>query len=895
MRRKIELYVNGKRADLDEKGLLLYNYAFTDLEMPTAVKNSFSKQVTLPATPRNLALFGHPQRTDRAIGSGGTGVGVDFHPGEKTPFELRNELGERLESGYLRLDAATVNGRVVTGLQVTLFGGLGSFFYNLSYTEDGEKKTLGDLDHGVDLSDGFTINAIHVQWCWDRLAAHDQSEGIEVPADIVNFAPCYNGLPSGDFSPDKALVATTAAGLADSVEEGGVTYEDKDGVTLVSLKEARDEWAMKDLRSYLQRPVYSMTAFLQAICNPDNNGGFSVDISQIPEALYVNLWKTLPMLSQIGGIEEQTGSSNLLDGTVSPQTDNIGVFTGAPTIPLGAQLTVELTTSVSVDVGNGLTGLTPVLSATFSGIGGGGYYRFVLFMQLVGRDEGASEAVCVTGFTDKTAAEIAQICGYTPKRGAGIELRTKTMQHDTGTKYCFNEATYFELSGGPETVFNLEYACYIVTTTMQGDVLNVAGTTLGVLDASGHFYAAVDLKPKGYTSAESWTVTGKVRSGAMFDYANVLASKYTPAEYLLSFCKLNGLVFLYDPAAKHVTILPRNAFFTGDTVDLSGRIDRSKENTVKPLAMKAKWYELKGDAVKGAFFDGYAKKYGVDYAIQRVNTGYDFDAAAEDVMKGVVFRGAVSLLDFSPYWNIITDDDGHCIPSAFLDRGATYLLWDADGQSKEFPVPDLTDVTINYYNGHTGYDAQYCPKLELRNADNKGVDGEDVLCFYRGAHAYAWFALTDDTIQMLNLNEKKPCWNLADIRSSEGLSVPVFHRYNAINRVQRTIVRSLDYGIPKEVNLPDVTFNGTTGSVYLRSWRAYLSDLLDKDTKVMKCRVHLSGLQVGPELLRRFWWYEGSVWVLNKISNYSLTTWDPVECEFVQVRDTANYTNGQNL
>ena len=36
-----------------------------------------------------------------------------------------------------------------------------------------------------------------------------------------------------------------------------------------------------------------------------------------------------------------------------------------------------------------------------------------------------------------------------------------------------------------------------------------------------------------------------------------------------------------------------------------------------------------------------------------------------------------------------------------------------------------------------------------------------------------------------------------------------------------------------------------------------------------------------------------SLWVLNRISNYSLTTYDPVECEFVQVHDKNNYLNGQ--
>lgn len=106
---------------------------------------------------------------------------------------------------------------------------------------------------------------------------------------------------------------------------------------------------------------------------------------------------------------------------------------------------------------------------------------------------------------------------------------------------------------------------------------------------------------------------------------------------------------------------------------------------------------------------------------------------------------------------------------------------------------------------------------------------------------------------------------------------------------------SLDYGIPREVDVPDISFDPDKGSLYLRYWRSYLSDLLSADTKVMKCKVDLRGLNVGPELLRRFYYYEGAVWVLNKITNYSLTTYDPVECEFVQVRDTANYTDGQIL
>ena len=61
----------------------------------------------------------------------------------------------------------------------------------------------------------------------------------------------------------------------------------------------------------------------------------------------------------------------------------------------------------------------------------------------------------------------------------------------------------------------------------------------------------------------------------------------------------------------------------------------------------------------------------------------------------------------------------------------------------------------------------------------------------------------------------------------------------------------------------------------------------------MTCKVDLSGLQVGQDLLRKFYWYDGALWVLNEISNHSLTTYGPTECEFVQVRDKDNYLNGQ--
>ena len=80
-------------------------------------------------------------------------------------------------------------------------------------------------------------------------------------------------------------------------------------------------------------------------------------------------------------------------------------------------------------------------------------------------------------------------------------------------------------------------------------------------------------------------------------------------------------------------------------------------------------------------------------------------------------------------------------------------------------------------------------------------------------------------------------------------------------------------------------------NLYQKNWAKYIEDRFDKDTKVLRCKVDLSKLpdQPGSEMLRKFYFYKNCLWSLNKITNYSVTTDDLTECEFVQVRDTKNY------
>ena len=106
------------------------------------------------------------------------------------------------------------------------------------------------------------------------------------------------------------------------------------------------------------------------------------------------------------------------------------------------------------------------------------------------------------------------------------------------------------------------------------------------------------------------------------------------------------------------------------------------------------------------------------------------------------------------------------------------------------------------------------------------------------------------------------------------------------------ITASWDFGAPVELDIPDVSHDANAG-IYPKAWAQYLADRYDVDSKVVTCKVNLQGIEVGVDLLRKFFYFDNSWWVLNKVSNYNLTGHAPVDCEFVKVKSRINYKEGQ--
>ena len=885
MRRRIELYIDGRRADIDDASFVVFNWRREDTDNPAIIRNSWSNSVTLPGTPENDVIFSHAFRCDRRYNF----TPDSFDPSARTPFAIYQETGEILVSGYCKLDSVARSG-ATHSYKVTLFGGLGSLLYSLAYDASGNKRTLASLDFlGGGASElDFPITAAKVQEAWDRLGG-DTSQ----PAmwDVVNFAPCYNGRPDGDFQADKALVRPADLGWPDQVTDGGKTYETQAGAAIATLPDKMDEWQTKDLRAYLQRPVLSLIEFLKAIAKPENNGGWTLDISQV-DAIVTwqsrKTWITLPMLPKEGTYRQQAVLSATRTGSgwhITTTTDEYtitGVQTGDNVrLRVSCRPVLRIPTAAAA----GKAQLSPVLS------GYGSTQSVVTFYQLIGYDGNgnkvaASKTLADYWYSGVDIDEMAAYVGYSPDA-----LNTEYYQeHDT---YIYNRrgATddyeravpiAIDITGVEVERVEMVVKCYYVIYNQYHDGGNYPFNRLFSTNSNNQY--AVTQMEFDDVSLNASAEGGALRSGMLVTKQMLLGGEHTPADYLIAILKAFNLYL--DVNDKDRTAVIRtcyNYFDRSEVLDFSGRVDVGQEVNIVPLNYDAKWYDFKLSLAEGAFGLEYRTAYGVPYGVQRVDTGYDFDASAKDVLGGPALRSCVPVSKFSLNLCDAEVGGGNFVPSPFIVSGGKYTLVASDGSTLDVNI--TPGAPVSYLNTSApGYDIPLSGRPEFCKADGGTIDGQDCLVWLVGWEDYPNFRLTDDDPLMPTIAGGL-CWLLAEETLSP-LHVPTFSpiEVNGSGGVEWM----LSFGAPRELALPGVTLSGVPG-IYGLQWSRLMGDRLDVDTKVVRVKADLTGLQVGPDLLRKFVWWDGCLWSINAIENYSISTYDLAEVELVQVHDINKY------
>lgn len=884
MKRDIRLYIGGELADLNSNELIQFNYTMEELSNPTIVKNSYSQQITLLGTDNNNRIFGSMFRLDRITAVGG-GVGAQYNPMNKVPFEIYADA-ELLESGYVKLDGISREGDKVT-YSVSLFGGLGEFFYSLSYDDAGEKKTLASLNYinGNASELSFTINRNAVLEAWSSLGTTPR----KAKWDVINFMPAYNGIPTGTFSADKAIINPANIGLPTLVTSDNKQYTPFNGYSLVNLSEKHTEWEVKDLRSYLQRPVLRMKSFLTAIQNPNTNGGFAVEYDNTffndDNPYYSDTWLTLPILNNIN-LNQVSGTYTLtLD---SGFDSDISLWFGNSTQTGGGSVEADATLAFGCEVD---TPISSTISLYLGRVIGGVEYRNAIFVQMVGYDEN-NNAVCgspVISLQSSLAGAsvnyystefLAGLVNYIPAIESGYEdVQPGFFNVNTSGVGTWNRNITLEMEG--QNVKSID---------LRVTPVNIGGNELFLFDNNDNLYDLYGYTVKANSATATYESFINARSGASVSKAELLNTEKTPADYLLGYCKMFGLNFIYDKMNRKVQIVTRNTLYNNNVVDLSKRIDYSQTMQITPFTFDSKWYDFKLANNLSEFAKYYTNTRNKTYGAQRVNTGYNFNASAKDVLSGNALNGGTEVRERGKYFNNVTEG-GYPIPSVFLNAENKYTLYDAFGGTLEVDIPTPTnDATITYYDDvYKSYDN--FSKMQFHDVENKAYEERDTLVFFRGfsqLDADSRFTLTDDTWQMNELNDGVPCWYLnawQDDAMYRITQLPMFGRYLYSGN---NIVTALDMGVPEEIDIPSVTYNNNA-TIYTKGWQSYIADRYDKDVKVVTAYVNFSGIQVSEKLLRQFYFFDGCIWALNKIINYTLTSDALVQCEFVRVMDKSNY------
>lgn len=374
----------------------------------------------------------------------------------------------------------------------------------------------------------------------------------------------------------------------------------------------------------------------------------------------------------------------------------------------------------------------------------------------------------------------------------------------------------------------------------------------------------------------------------------ILKSSLTPCDYLLMLVKMCGLSLTYGKDA--IQIQTRNSFFSGSTIDLTDRIDATSIE-VTPLLSDSKWYRLGGDKVVGEQATTYKETYNKEYGAQYINTGYDFNSEVSPLTKDIPFIGGadVTEVDYTnAFYTLSTAEGAKLSPIIIREEVKVQLYANGSGDAKDFTIPKSLPSYRSYWSD-TPY-ADWLPKVQFHSAENKAENGEHCMLLFNGVKTSP--VLSDGEVaktptyyvtgwlrEFEYLNEGVPCWVLHSNDSRLTQELPSFRRFAG--------AYSAEWGMPMETYTNE-SMDGVL-SLYDRYWKAYLSDRYDVDTRKMVCKVNLSGMQVGQALLGRFFYYDNAVWVLNKVSNHSVTTADLTECEFIKVKDIKNYTQGQNL
>ena len=943
-----ELYINGKKVEFDSTGIsILFQRQRTDYTNPTIVKNSFTKTIKLPGTKINSSIFNEIWKLDRIQWNNA------FNASKRTPFILMNN-GALVEQGYVKLNNIVWNSSTNSyTYEVTLYGELGNLLYGLSYNIDNETEevsplTLADLDFGFN---EFRISKDLIDYAWKRLDNNSSTSGDNYKIfDTINFMVSYDGIPQANNFDTKTVWCSVdrkadvrwkdhhyyANQFPSEIVEDNVTYkyintrlskmDPEDHYALMELKKDLTPLEMRDLRSYLLRPVINIKKMFEAIGNYINTHyGYTLDMSDpfFSTDDFKSTWMTLSMLYEIyPDVESGTKftKKQLFSNTSSPASYLIsfckiyGIYLDVDYLEKKLTLTRlpnffnrEKINELKVDLSREIK-ITPLSFDKAS-------YTF---------DYGQGEGEFLKKYKDKY----------------GIQYGSKKV--NTGYRFDASTAPYIDNNIFRQGVDSIDQSIYyrypyFAKNSFGTDVLFTY--PVGLMDeANLPTYKLFDMDTYN-SSGEIKTVDGEMSpywypgiydesSSTLYGY-NVVNSGYQfmnvwwgglrPQVWQDSFPKLqchnednkaidgkNMLVRFSgfrQAGYGHLTSTEDRTFwnidsYTDDSIDAT---------SVNYLLSDDNPY-LKQFIGKNCYYDcpmpsfGYGGSYLMTInrlpAFSRASYLYTRDYAKipafyvgqyESYTITGSSRGVIITKTNTYYRTIVNSSSGRQYPyfsgyaykpnhryfiaAAVRTSNATTIK-----SGNDYAHPDIIGSTLIDSN-----DLQYSDKVQLIGSiveiGDTSLNKLTSLSTNNDGSTVSW---DTEYLVAYDLTEI----GMEDILTTVDAAIEYFGMTEKRVGYSYNLVETLDFGVSRELYVPNCTYGQNIG-VYNEYWKHYISDVYSVNTRVMECYCFLDNID---EVFREFYYYDNCLWILSKITDWSMDT-KLCKAIFIKVNDIKNYTS----
>lgn len=996
------LYIKGKYVDVDDDQLFLFTYSNNSVESPEAIKNNYSKTITINGTPNNNKLFDELYLVDSVINR--------FDTSKRETFELYDN-GNLIESGYVKLNSIK-HDKNNPSYEVTLYGMLGDFFYKLAYKDDSNdvELSLKDLQYNYkrvpellgqgddtpsqavdsisqDVDETKTLfywNADFIWNSWLMQFTDKYPHQMECWEDFVTAAPVYSGY-NEDFDNDVVVTNMNYPPKYDdimpkSIKNGADTYSTKQNYSKIKTDRELDQWEIRDLRSSVQRPAIKLDKLFKKIVDYSKQNGYNIvfdkDIDFTGEkgnALNRYFHKSYILLDALDTSSEQTKIYSVLSPeeqttSFTDWTEQDVTFNGN----LSADTSKYNSTYFNLLLNerfrpldkpdaqtmiNDSSNLLMTSAYRFDGdylfeAPGTLFGAFVYYFKIYDGDNLVDEKLFFVECCKRKAKlrdfqqiifnesikrwivdNIGHDVDYKIMNESVINAVTPadtdnhfiTFEEDISLSFALPSSSnvkvkllrnYVALHYGRANVSNSKFNWFFRLNKMIYKFTGPYGESVLNYNVGWEKTSVTDFTSQSIVSANSSVYYGSNEFKSQYiSKADLFANTASPFKYLVDWCRLFNMRFRTDITTKTIYIEQRNNYFVDRVVNLTGKIDYSKDFNINPIYVDKRIYKF-GIEADNENYAGYIykKKYGSNYSSKMYNTKYEFDNETKEVFEDNTYKTNIDYLMSSPYFNTTLAKDNIQYPNMLLMPKYEYTLW-----SNEEEYSQTMFGLQSYFNILPKDDAFY--KQCLFDKENKTLESMNSLVMFdklyimpeQNGGDYKPYMLTDDLPILLTLNNDNNCYLNAYYDDAKHYNLDTYWKlrtqngavdeYGTVGKIgiwtfilpiMNNNISEMDkYSQSYYFKEPNPKFEqndfDSNACIFDRYWSDYINDVFDKNTKVIECYVFLDEMPV--DALRKFYLINNSLWAIQEITDYNYKSKEPTKVTLIRVKNKYNYIN----